>query len=227
MHTFGFPVDIDPLMKVCGDWNLPIIEDAAESLGSLYRGKHTGVFGLMGTLSFNGNKIVTTGGGGAILTADKALAEKAKHLSTTAKKPHPWEFEHDEIGYNYRMPNLNAALGCAQLEQLDSFLESKRQLAERVADAVSSVAGVTFQREPEYSRSNYWLITLRLDVSSLADRNKTLEDLHGAGILARPAWRLLSELPMYAACPKASLENAVELERVLLNVPSSAFIGTR
>lgn len=224
MHTFGFPVDLDPLIQIARDWGLPLVEDAAESLGSTYKGKHTGLFGLLGTLSFNGNKIVTTGGGGAILTSDKEIAARAKHLSTTAKVAHPWAYVHDAVGYNYRMPNINAALGCAQLEQLDHFLECKRKLAERLADAVESVPGARVRKEPTYSRSNYWLIALELAVQSLAERDAVIAQLHQAGLGVRPTWHILSDLSMYQNCPRADLSVSTRLEQTLLNVPSSAFL---
>ncbi len=221
MHTFGHPVDLDGLLPVARELGLAVVEDAAESLGSLYRGRHTGTFGLMGTLSFNGNKTITTGGGGAILTDDPELARAAKHLTTTAKLPHRWDFLHDQVGYNYRMPNLNAALGCAQLEQLPSLIESKRRLFERYREAFSGVDGVRLIAEPDGCRSNYWLQTLLLDPSVESARDSVLAATNDAGCMTRPAWRLLSGLPPYADCPRAPLPKAESLERRIINIPSS------
>lgn len=221
MHTFGHPANLDRLMAVARDFNIVLVEDAAESLGSYYHGCHTGTFGRMGTLSFNGNKIITTGGGGAILTDDAVLARHAKHLTTTAKIPHAWEYRHDEIGYNYRMPNLNAALGCAQLEQLPKFLVSKRRLFERYRHAFSGVSGVSLVSEGEDCRCNYWLQTLLLDASRANERDSILEATNGAGLMTRPSWTLLSRLPMFANCPRAPLSVAESLEDRLINIPSS------
>ncbi len=224
MHTFGHPVDIDGVWAVAADWDLPVVEDATESLGSLYRGRHAGTFGRLAALSFNGNKIITTGGGGAILTNEDALAARAKHLTTTAKVPHRWAFIHDEAGYNFRMPNLNAALGCAQLEQLDGFVQNKRRLAERYRQACEGLAGVTFFVEPEPAKSNYWLNSLLLDPD--ADwRDSLLAALNDAGLMARPSWTLMHRLPMYRDCPRGNLEVAESLERRIVNVPSSAQLG--
>ncbi len=163
MHAFGHPVDLDPLIEVCIKYQLELIEDAAESLGSYYKGRHTGNWGKISALSFNGNKVVTTGGGGAILTNDINIAKQAKHITTTAKLPHKWNFNHDQVGYNYRLPNINAALGCAQLEQLPTFLEKKRSLAEQYQRAFNLIKGITFFTEPEFAKSNYWLNVLLLD----------------------------------------------------------------
>ena len=221
MHTFGHPVDLDRLVDVCRRWNLALVEDAAESLGSLYHGKHTGTFGLLGTLSFNGNKILTTGGGGMIL-ADEALGARAKHLTTTAKKPHPYEFVHDEVGYNYRLPNLNAALGCAQLEQLDRFVESKRALAERY-EAHLAGSGLEFVREPSGCRSNYWLNAVICD--SLEQRDALLKATNDKGVMTRPIWQLMTHLPIYQNCLRGDLATAEWLEARVVNLPSSVFAG--
>lgn len=225
MHTFGHPVDLDGLDSVCERFGLPMVEDAAESLGSLYRGEHTGTRGRLGVLSFNGNKIITTGGGGAILTDDEELAARAKHLTTTAKKDHPWAYEHDRIGYNYRMPNINAALGCAQLEELPGFLERKRRLASRYEEAFEDIGGVTFVKEPDYGRSNYWLNALLLDEQLADRRDEILESTNDAGVHTRPAWRLMPRLPMYADSPSMPLPCAESLERRLVDLPSSAVLG--
>jgi perosamine synthetase len=222
MHVFGHPADLQALTRVCDRFNLPLVEDAAESLGSLYRGKHTGRFGRVAALSFNGNKVVTTGGGGAILTDDPELGRAAKHLTTTARTPHRWSFLHDEVGYNYRLPNINAALGCAQMEQLPGMLERKRALAQRYAAAFARVEGVRFVTEPVGSRSNYWLNTLLLDDSSEASRDALLEVLNEAGYMARPVWTLMHRLPMYGACPRMDVACAEDLERRIVNIPSSA-----
>ena len=225
MHTFGHPVDLDGLLPLAKELGLAVVEDAAESLGSLYRGRHTGTFGLMGTLSFNGNKTITTGGGGAILTDDPELARAAKHLTTTAKLPHRWDFVHDQVGYNYRMPNLNAALGCAQLEQLPSLIESKRRLFDRYRQAFSGVDGACLMAEPDGCRSNYWLQTLLLDPSVESARDSVLAATNDAGYMTRPAWRLLSGLPPYADCPCAPLPTAESLERRIINIPSSGSLA--
>lgn len=224
MHTFGHPVDLDGLMVLARDFNLALVEDAAESLGSYYQGKHTGTFGKMGTLSFNGNKVITTGGGGAILTDNSELARHAKHLTTTAKIPHAWEFRHDEIGYNYRMPNLNAALGCAQLEQLPSMLEAKRALFQRYKTAFAPVAGVTLVAEPPQSQSNYWLQTLLLDEHLGGVRDHVLKAANEAGFMTRPAWILMHELAPFKDCPHMDLAQAQSLSQRLINIPSSSTI---
>jgi len=217
MHTFGHPVDLDALLAVCRDWNLVLVEDAAESLGSFYKGRHTGTFGQLGTLSFNGNKIITTGGGGMIL-ADEAMGVRAKHITTTAKKPHPYEFVHDELGYNYRMPNLNAALGCAQLEQLEHFVELKRLLAARYADFFQG-CDVQFIEEPEHCRSNYWLNGVVC--SDAQQRDALLKETNARGVMTRPIWRLMSTLPQYVDCLRADLSNSVWLAERVVNLPSS------
>jgi perosamine synthetase len=222
MHTFGHPVDVDGLLAIAQDFNIALVEDAAESLGSYYHSQHTGTFGLLGTLSFNGNKTITTGGGGAILTNDTALARHAKHLTTTAKLPHAWEFRHDEIGYNYRLPNLNAALGCAQLEQLPAKLVAKRALFARYQSAFSQVAGVKLMSEPAQSQSNYWLQTLLLDADNADQRDAILKATNDAGLMTRPAWMLMSELAPFKHCPRMDLAMAQSLTLRLINIPSSA-----
>jgi perosamine synthetase len=222
MHTFGHPVDMEGLLAVARRWDLPIVEDAAESLGSYYREKHTGVFGRLGILSFNGNKIVTTGAGGAILTDDEALAQRARHITTTAKLPHAWEYVHDEAGFNYRMPNLNAALGCAQLEQLPGFLERKRRLAQRYAAALATIEGVRVFLEPAGCRSNYWLNTLILDAAGMTGREALLTALNAAQLQSRPIWRPMHQLPMYQQCPRMELSVTEDLSQRVINVPSSA-----
>lgn len=223
MHAFGLPVDMDALVGVAERWGLPIVEDAAESLGSRYKGRPCGSFGLLSAVSFNGNKIVTTGGGGAILTNDAALAKRAKHLTTTAKQPHRWEFVHDEIGFNYRLPNLNAALGCAQLERLDSMVARKRALAERYRAAFAGMTGVRFVTEPADSTSNYWLNAIVAEDDAVRDH--LLEAAVAAGFQVRPAWRPMHLLPMYADCPRAPLPVTEALGRQLVNLPSSACLG--
>lgn len=225
MHTFGHPVQLDLISKVCGEYGLELVEDAAESLGSYYRDLHTGNFGKLSSLSFNGNKIITTGGGGAILTNDETLYREAKHLTTTAKLPHRWAFLHDEVGYNYRMPNLNAALGCAQLEQMEPFLRLKRALAEEYRNAFAGLPGIRFFQEPSYARSNYWLNTLILSEEDPSLRDAILEDTNSSGIQTRPVWTLMSRLPMFRGCPRMDLSTAESLEKRIINIPSSAKLG--
>lgn len=222
MHTFGHPANIEELLSLAHDFRLQLIEDAAESLGSTASGRHTGTFGLMGILSFNGNKTITTGGGGAILTNSLELAARAKHLTTTAKIPHRWSFVHDEVGYNYRLPNLNAALGCAQLEQMPRYLADKRSLFERYQSAFASVNGVRLVTEPSECRSNYWLQALMLEDSSAELRDSVLNATNNAGLMTRPVWTLMHYLPMYNKAPRAPLPMAESLERRLINIPSSA-----
>ena len=222
MHTFGHPCDIDGLLALAQDYQLQLVEDAAESLGSYYHGRHTGTFGLLGTLSFNGNKIITTGGGGAILINDERLADHAKHLTTTAKKPHRWEYVHDEVGYNFRMPNLNAALGCAQLEQLPDFLASKRRLTEKYLQAFADLSQMRLMTEPAGCNSNYWLQTLILDEAIADQRDAILEATNDVGLMTRPAWTLMHHLPSYQQCPRAPLTVAESLARRIINIPSSA-----
>jgi len=221
MHTFGHPVNLDALAAVCERFHLVLIEDAAESLGSYYKGRHTGSRGRVAALSFNGNKIVTTGGGGAILTQDAVLAAEIRHLTTTAKVPHPWAYEHDRTGYNYRMPNLNAALGCAQLEQLPDLLARKRALARQYAEAFREVPGVQFFEEPSFAQSNYWLNALLLDAPGAAGRDALLAATNEAGFQTRPCWTPMHHLPMYDACPRMDLATAEDLAARLINIPSS------
>jgi aminotransferase in exopolysaccharide biosynthesis len=225
MHTFGHPVDIEGVLAVARDFQLSLVEDAAESLGSTYRKRHTGTFGLMGVLSFNGNKTITSGGGGAILTNDEELAKRAKYLTTTAKEPHRWNYVHNEIAYNYRLPNINAALGCAQLEQLGEILKAKRKLFERYKVVFSSIPEVKMLEEPIGCRSNYWLQTLVLDKSVCNERDTLLATTNDAGIMTRPVWTLLHRLLPYKNCPKMKLFVAESLERRLINLPSSAQLG--
>lgn len=226
MHTFGHPTDIVPLMELANRLNVPVVEDAAESLGSSYYGRHTGTFGQLGTLSFNGNKLITTGGGGAILTDDQELARRVKHLTTTAKRAHRWEFFHDEVAYNYRLPNLNAALGCAQLERAPEMLASKRRLAHSYQAAFQSVSDFCFVSEPEGSTSNYWLNAICLHQPDMAVRDQLLQAANDAGYQCRPAWTLLSKLPMYKETPRANLSQATALEAALINIPSSAKLSS-
>ena len=222
MHAFGHPVDLDGLLAVAHDFNIALVEDAAESLGSYYKGQHTGTFGLMGTLSFNGNKTITTGGGGAILTDNLELARHAKHLTTTAKLPHAWEYNHDEIGYNYRMPNLNAALGCAQLEQLPSMLVAKRTLFQRYQAVLASIEGLKLVVEPAECQSNYWLQTILLDIKNENQRDAILKATNNVGLMTRPDWKLMHELKFFSSCPRMDLSTAESLVKRLINIPSSA-----
>lgn len=221
MHTFGHPVDMPALLELAARHGIEVVEDAAESLGSWIGDRHTGTFGRCGVLSFNGNKIVTTGGGGAIITNDVALAKRAKHLTTTAKLPHPWAFFHDEVAYNYRMPNLNAALGCAQLEQLDGFVRAKRELTQRYLAAFRDVPGVTLFVERSGTRANYWLQTLVLDSALAGQRDAILAATNAAGQMTRPVWELLNTLPMYSACEAMKIPVAHDLARRIINLPSS------
>ena len=220
MHTFGHPADLDGLVSVTSRWNIALVEDAAESLGSYYKGKHTGTFGTLGTLSFNGNKIMTTGGGGMIL-ASEALAVRAKHLTTTAKKPHPFEYIHDELGYNYRLPNLNAALGCAQLEQLENFIEAKRVLA-AAYEGFFAGTDLKFVKEPAECRSNYWLNAVICE--DKAHRDELLETTNQQGVMTRPIWALMNHLAMYQSCRRGDLSNSEWLEARVVNLPSSSVL---
>ncbi|AUJ65711.1 aminotransferase DegT (plasmid) [Aestuarium zhoushanense] len=227
VHVFGCPVDMNGLDAVIADWPMIVVEDAAESLSSTYKGRLCGSLGTVAAVSFNGNKIVTTGGGGAIVTNDAALAKRAKHLTTTAKLPHKWAFLHDEVGYNYRMPNLNAALGVAQLEQLETRLTQKQSLFEAYAEAFRGLNGATLFTAPKESVSNNWLVTLVLDPGHAQDRDRLLQVLNDAGIMTRPIWTLMHRLPMYAGNPRADLSQAEDLEARVLNIPSSAYLGAR
>jgi aminotransferase in exopolysaccharide biosynthesis len=217
MHTFGHPVDINGVKHICDAWRIPLVEDAAESLGSLYHGEHTGTFGAAGILSFNGNKIMTTGGGGMIL-CDSTFEKKARHLTTTAKVSHPYEYFHDQIGYNYRMPNLNAALGCAQLERLETFISEKRKLAEEYRQVLKGTE-LEFVSEPEGCRSNYWLNAVLCP--SEAWQTPLLDTFNQAGIMVRPAWALIPSLPMFERCFSGRLSNSQNLVKRLINLPSS------
>jgi aminotransferase in exopolysaccharide biosynthesis len=221
MHTFGFPVHLDELLKICNLWKIPLVEDAAESLGSEYKEKPTGSFGEVAAFSFNGNKIVTSGGGGAITTNNNELGERAKFLTTTAKQPHPFEYIHNEIGYNFRMPNLNAALACAQLEQLDLFLKKKRSLANRYENFFSK-RGIKFRTETKNTKANYWLMSVELDNSK--ERDLFLEFTISNNIMTRPIWRAMDFLPMYKHCQKDKLLNTRFLEARIVNIPSSVIL---
>jgi perosamine synthetase len=225
MHTFGHPADIDGLLRVASEFGLALVEDAAESLGSTIDGRHMGTFGLLGTLSFNGNKTITTGGGGAILTNDPELARRAKHLTTTAKLPHRWAFLHDEVGYNYRMPNINAALGCAQLEQLPDLVAAKRALFQRYREAFAGVRGAQLMSEPTGTVSNYWLQTLLLDPELSGERDAVLTATNDAGLMTRPAWTLMHRLPAFLSSPRMDLPVAESLSDRIVNIPSSAQLG--
>ncbi len=218
MHTFGFPVHIDELINVCNKWNIPLVEDAAESLGSIYKGNYTGSFGKLGVFSFNGNKIVTCGGGGMITTNDVQLGLKGKHITTTAKVPHPFEYVHDMVGYNFRMPNLNAAMVCAQLEQLEKFVKNKRQLASDYEIFFQTI-GLKFRKELVNTRANYWLMCVELE--DLKDRNDFLKITNDAKTMTRPIWQLLYRLPMYQHCFRDDLKNSNFLEERIVNIPSS------
>lgn len=223
MHSFGLPLDIEELVKVCNKYNIVIIEDAAESLGSYYKGKHTGTFGLLGVFSFNGNKTVTAGGGGAIITNDDAIAKRAKHLSTQAKIAHKWEYKHDEIGYNYRMPNLNAALVCAQLEQLPAYIENKRQLSDLYYSFLKGNEHIKLIREKANTKSNYWLNAVILNDS--VARDNFLRETNEAGIMTRPIWTLMNKLVMFKNSPKSDLSNSEWLEDRVVNITSSVRIN--
>jgi len=218
MHTFGLPCRIDEIAEICEDWNITLIEDAAESLGSYYKNKHTGVFGKIGTFSFNGNKTVTSGGGGALITNDSALATRAKHLTTQAKVPHPWAFVHDEIGYNYRMPNLNAALACAQLEQLDKFVENKRELANLYQNKLERT-DIQFVTELADAKANYWLNALILE--NKEQQQEFLGYMNSNGVMARPVWELMHRLPMFENAERGDLKNSEWIADRLVNIPSS------
>lgn len=221
MHTFGHPCRIDEIAEICNKYNIQLVEDAAESLGSFYKGKHTGTFGNIGVLSFNGNKIITTGGGGMLLFNDEKLAQKAKHLTTQAKVPHQWEFIHDDIGYNYRMPNINAALGVAQLEQIDKFLNAKYNLANQYK-TFFNVTEIQFVEEPENSKSNYWLNAILLNERS--ERNFFLEYTNKNAIMTRPVWELMNRLPIFRNAQCGDLNNAEWIADRLVNIPSSAIL---
>ncbi len=218
MHTFGFPCRIDEIASICSKWNITLIEDAAESIGSYYKGKHTGTFGNIGTFSFNGNKTVTCGGGGALITNDEQIAAKAKHLTTQAKVPHKWAFIHDQIGYNYRMPNINAALACAQLEQLEAFVENKRHLAELYSAYFSSI-NIKHVVEIKHAKANYWLNAILFD--NKEEREAFLEFANSNGVMSRPVWELMHQLPMFENFMTADLLNSEWIAERLVNIPSS------
>ncbi|MDA7855535.1 LegC family aminotransferase [Cyclobacteriaceae bacterium] len=219
MHTFGFPVHLDELITVCNNWKIPIVEDAAESMGSEYKNRPTGSFGKLGVFSFNGNKIITSGGGGAIVTDDLELGAKAKHLTTTAKKPHPYEYVHDDIGYNFRMPNINAALACAQLEQLERFLTEKRILATAYANYFA-VRGINFREEQANTKANYWLMCIELE--NKKDRDLFLKETNDNSVMTRPIWQLIFKSELYADFQKDDQKNALFLEQRIVNIPSNA-----
>jgi len=221
MHTFGHPVDLDPILEICNEYKIKLIEDAAESIGSYYKGVHTGNHGLISSLSFNGNKTITTGGGGAIITNDEELGKLAKHITTTAKRPHKWEFYHDMIGYNYRMPNLNAALGCAQMETLPELLKKKKQVADNYKKAFAGIEGIAFYDEPPFGKSNFWLNLIMLSKENALERDNVLAATNDAGIMTRPAWLLMQKLPMYKDSPRMDLSVAEDIETRLINIPSS------
>lgn len=221
VHTFGHPVDLDPLVELCRHFRLDLIEDAAEALGSYYKGQHTGTRGKLSILSFNGNKTITTGGGGAILTNDVSLGQLAKHLTTTARVPRQRGFFHDAVGYNYRLPNINAALGCAQVEQLDLFVARKRDLAGRYENAFRGINGMRFFTEPEYAKSNYWLNVILLDPEYRECQERIIEATNNAGMMTRPPWTLMHYLPMYQDSPRMDLSVAEQLATCLINLPSS------
>lgn len=219
MHTFGLPCRIDEIVEICNQYAIPVVEDAAESLGSTYKNKVTGTFGLFGTYSFNGNKTVTSGGGGAIVTNNEELAKKAKHITTTAKIPHRWEYKHDQVAFNYRMPNLNAALACAQLEQLEAYITNKRVTASKYQAFFKEIEAIQCIAEPANAYANYWLNAVRL--ADRASRNRFLEYTNDNGVMTRPIWQLMNKLVMYEACPSGDLSIAEALENTIVNIPSS------
>lgn len=222
MHTFGHPCEIEDIVRLCKKYNIPVIEDSAESLGSFYKSRHTGTFGKIGILSFNGNKIITTGGGGMILTNHEEIAKRAKHITTTAKVPHQYEYYHDEVGYNYRMPNINAALGLAQMEQLPKFLEIKRQIAKTYREFFKNFKDIKFIEEPKYSQSNYWLNAILFE--NKKQRDEFLEYSNKSGVQTRPAWTLMYKLPMYKDCFEIETQNAEYIEERLVNLPSGVVV---
>jgi perosamine synthetase len=220
VHVFGHPVDMEGILPICQEFNLRLIEDAAEALGSYYQGKHVGHWGELSMLSFNGNKIVTTGGGGALLTQNEELGKRIKHLSTTAKVPHPWRFDHDAVGFNYRLPNLNAALGCAQLERLNSFIEEKRKLAQLYFKLFEGLPGLSVLREPKNTASNYWLNAIAFDRPDGKLRDEVLGHLHERSILVRPLWTTLPTLRHFKDCPQSDLTNSLSWEQRIVCLPS-------
>jgi aminotransferase in exopolysaccharide biosynthesis len=223
MHSYGFPCRVDEIVTICHQYNIRVVEDAAESVGSYFKGQHTGTFGLVGVFSLNGNKIITSGGGGAIITDDELLAQRAKHITTVAKVPHPWKFEHDEIAYNYRMPNINAALACAQLDQLSNFLKLKRSLANKYRDFFKPFENVSYLEEPPDCTANYWLNTIMFDDPK--EKEQFLEHSNENGVMTRPVWELLSNLKIYRDCIKSNLDNAEWISARLVCLPSSVPIN--
>ena len=219
MHTFGHPVHLDELVQVCSEWHLELVEDAAKSIGSFYKGKHTGTFGKVGVISFNGNKTITTGGGGMLLFQDEELAKLAKHITTQAKVPHRWAFVHDHVGYNYRMPNINAALGCAQLENLECYVLDKREIAEKYKKFFATIPDVNFFTEPEDCRSNYWLNVVL--VKDKKTQQEFLEYTNNHGVMTRPVWELMNRLEMFKGNETDGLANTRWLADRIVNVPSS------
>lgn len=219
MHTFGHPCRIDRIVDICNRYHIPVVEDSAESIGSYYKGQHTGTFGKLGILSFNGNKTITTGGGGMVITNDDTLGHLAKHITTTAKKPHPWKFEHDMVGFNYRMPNVNAALGCAQMETLNDILDNKRETAHAYRDFFSQVAEIDFVPEPSDTISNYWLNVILL--KNLEEREEFLKQSNENKVMTRPAWILMNELEMFKDSMTSDLGMSKEITDRLVNISSS------
>ena len=218
MHTFGHPVELTKLVQICNRWKIKLVEDCAESLGSFYKGRHTGLFGELGTFSFNGNKIITTGGGGMMICQREDLGSHLKHITTTSKVPHKYEFVHDQPGFNYRMPNINAALGCAQLEKLDNFIFAKRSLASKYEDFFEN-SQFDFIKEPNHAKSNYWLNAVKC--ASSEERDELLVKTNAAGVLTRPIWQLMTKLPMFSACISDSLVISEELCATVVNLPST------
>lgn len=218
MHTFGHPVELDELVKVCEKWDITLVEDAAESLGSFYKGKHTGTIGDFGAVSFNGNKIITTGGGGMVLCKTQELGARTKHVTTTAKAPHPYEFFHDEPGFNYRMPNINAALGCAQMEVIEQYLQQKRQLAESYNHFFKGT-DFKFVTEPDYAQSNYWLNAVICP--NRESREEVLSSTNDSGVMTRPIWQLMHNLPMFENAIRGDLTYSEFIEKHLINLPST------
>jgi len=218
VHIFGHPAEIDKIVTLCREYNIKVVEDSAEALGSFYKGKHLGTFGDAGILSFNGNKIITTGGGGMVITDDESIAKKVKHLSQVAKVPHPYEYYHDTLGYNYRMPNINAALGLAQMEKLNWFIEKKRQLAGVYKEFFQTLEGIEFIEEPKGAKSNYWLNAIRFPAQK--ERTQFLEYANKGGVQARGVWTLMYKLPMYKDCFKIDTQIAEKLEETVVNIPS-------
>jgi perosamine synthetase len=225
MHVFGHPVDMDALNELAARWRIPVIEDAAEAIGSSYKGRGCGNLAPIAAMSFNGNKIVTTGGGGAILSQDPEVGKRIRYLTTTAKQPHPWEFIHDEVAWNFRLPNINAAMGCAGLEGLPQLLAAKRRLQERYEQVFAGMPGVSMFREPAESRGNYWLSALLLDQPDITRRDQILQACHDRGLMTRACWRLSHHLPMYKDCPRMPLDVAERLQPRIINLPSSPFLA--